>query len=338
MHSLPFPLTLEDPANTAKLPAEQAYKPTDSKWQLSPRIGFAFPISENGVIHASYGQFFQIPEYSRLYENLEFEVQSSTFTQYLGNPNLDPQSSTTYEIGLQQQVGDFVGIDLTAYYRDIRALVGTRLYQARTGGDSWGRYENTDFGRVRGITLAAEIRSSIGLLGSFSYTYQLARGNASDPKQAFYDAQQNNEASRNLIALDWDQMHNISGTLSYVKNNLSLGLLSVFYTGYPFTPQDIQRNRIDLLRNQARYNAEFMVDLRAAYVFDLKGWEGQLFLTGENLLNFYRQDREPKIFASELEAHTANGNSLINTLPEFKTNPLVQKPPRSIHLGVQIRL
>ena len=81
-----------------------------------------------------------------------------------------------------------MGIDLTAYYRDIRALVGTRLYEARTGGDSWGRYENTDFGRVRGITLAAEIRSTIGLLGSFSYTYQLARGNASDPKQAFYDA------------------------------------------------------------------------------------------------------------------------------------------------------
>ncbi len=333
-----IPTDLRDPANTANLPISEAYKATDVKWQLSPRIGFAFPISENGVIHASYGQFFQIPEYSRLYENPEFEVQSSTFTQYLGNPNLDPQSSTTYEIGLQQQIGEFIGIDLTAYYRDIRALVGTRLYEARTGGDSWGRYENTDFGRVRGITLATEIRTTIGLLGSFSYTYQLARGNASDPKQAFYDAQQNNESTRNLVALDWDQTHNVSGTLSYVKDKLSLGLISVFYTGYPFTPQDIQRNRIDLLRNQARYNAEFIVDLRAAYVFDLSGWEGQLFLTGENLLNFYRQDREPKIFASEIDAHAANGNTLINSLREFKTNPLVQKPPRSIHLGVQIRL
>ena len=42
-----------------------------------------------------------------------------------------------------------------------------------------------DFGRVRGITLATEIRTNMGLLGSLSYTYQLARGNASDPKQAF---------------------------------------------------------------------------------------------------------------------------------------------------------
>ena len=169
------------------------------------------------------------------------------------------------------------------------------MYEARTGGDTWGRYENTDFGRVRGISLATEIRTNMGLLGSLSYTYQLARGNASDPKQAFYDAQQNNESSRNLVALDWDQTHNVSNTLSYVRNKLSMGLISMFYTGYPFTPQDIQRNRIELLRNQARYNAEFLLDLRAAYVLTIAGLEGQLFLTGENLLNFYRQDREPKI-------------------------------------------
>ena len=72
-------------------------------------------------------------------------------------------------------------------------------------------------------------------------------------------------------------------------------------------------------------------DLRAAYVFTIAGLEGQLFLTGENLLNFYRQDREPKIFASEIAAHEANGNTLINDLIEYRTNPALQKPPRSIH-------
>ena len=106
------PVDLRDPYNTVSLPTAQAYKNADSKWQLSPRIGFAFPISENGVIHASYGQFFQIPDIVGYMRNPEFEVQSSNFTQYLGNPNLNPQSSTTYEIGLQQQLGEFIGIDL----------------------------------------------------------------------------------------------------------------------------------------------------------------------------------------------------------------------------------
>jgi outer membrane receptor protein involved in Fe transport len=329
------PTDPRDPANTAGRPESEAYQPASAKWQFSPRLGFAFPISDRGVIHASYGQFFQIPEFSRLYENPEFEVQSSNFTQFLGNADLEPQRSTTYEIGLQQQLSEYVAIDLTAYYRDVRELIGTTLYEARTGGDAWGRYENTDFGRVRGITLSTEIRSNIGLTGSVNYTFQLARGNASDPKQAFYDAQQNNESSRNLIPLDWDQQHNISGTLTYTRGDFTAGLLAFFNTGYPFTPEDIQRNDIDLLRNQARYSEEFVLNLRAAYGVDLFGIRGQVFFLGENLLNFYRQDREPKIFLSEIDAHNNNGNSLINSLVEFKTNPVVQKPPRLIRIGLQ---
>lgn len=330
-----IPTDLRDPENREGRPQSEAFSSTEKKWQFSPRIGFAFPISETGVIHASYGQFFQIPEYSRLYENPEFEVRSSNFTQFLGNANLDPQSSTTYEIGLQQQIGDYVGVDLTAYYRDVRELIGTRLYEARVGGDSWGRYENTDFGRVRGMSLSTEIRTDLGLTGSVSYTFQLARGNASDPRQAFFDAQQNNESTRNLVPLDWDQQHNISGTLTYISKNLSVGLLAVFNTGYPFTPEDIQRNNIDLLRNQARFSSEFISNVRAAYKLTAFGVKGQLFALGENLLNFYREDREPKIFAIEIESHNDNGNNLINSLVDFRTNPLVQRAPRLIRFGVQ---
>ncbi len=329
------PTDLRDPSNTEGLPEEQAYNDTEVKWQVSPRIGFAFPISENGVIHASYGQFFQIPEFSRLYENPEFEVQSSNFTQFLGNADLDAQRSNTYEIGLQQQIGAYIGMDLTAYYRDIRELVGTTLYEARTGGDTWGRYENTDFGRVRGITLSTDIRTNIGLIGSVNYTYQSVKGNASDPKQAFFNAQQNNESARQLLPLSWDQRHNISGSLTYLQNNLTAGLIATFHTGYPFTPEDVRRNEITVLRNQARYNAEFIMNLRAGYRVEFYGVKGQLFFTAENLLNFYRQDREPKIFDSEIEAHNSNGNDRINTLTDYRTNPVLQPAPRLLKVGLQ---
>jgi outer membrane receptor for Fe3+-dicitrate len=42
--------------------------------QFSPRIGIAYPISDQGVIHFSYGHFFQIPNYEFLYVNPDFEV------------------------------------------------------------------------------------------------------------------------------------------------------------------------------------------------------------------------------------------------------------------------
>lgn len=330
------PTDPRDPSNTRGVPEGEAFRSTSTKWQVSPRLGFAFPISDNSVVHASYGQFFQIPEYSRLYENPDFQVESSNFSQFLGNADIDPQSSTTYEIGLQQQIGSYFGFDLTAYYRDLRNLIGTTLYAARTGGDTWGRYENTDFGRVRGITIATTIRTNIGLRGSVNYTFQSVRGNASDPRQAFFNAQQNNETTRNLLPLDWDQEHNISGNLTYLHDRFSAGLLSTFHTGYPFTPQDEQRNNINVLRNQARFSAEFNVDLRAAYRLQVRETEAQLFFTARNLLNFIRDDRAPKITQREIEAHQSNGNTRINTLTDFRTNPVVQPAPRLISFGLQV--
>ncbi len=36
-----------------------------SKYQLSPRIGLSYPISDRGAIHISYGHFFQIPPFRK---------------------------------------------------------------------------------------------------------------------------------------------------------------------------------------------------------------------------------------------------------------------------------
>lgn len=330
------PVDLRDPGNTRGLPYDEAYQPAEARYQFSPRIGFAFPISSTGVIHASYGQFFQIPEFARLYENPEFEVTASNFSQYIGNANLEAQRSTTYEIGLQQELGQYTAIDLTAYYRDIRNLLGTGLYASRTGGDSWGRYENADFGSVRGISLAWSIRTDVGVRGSINYTYQSARGNGSDPKQAFFDAQANNEATRVLIPLSWDQRHNVGGNITYQKGQFNAGLIGRYGTGYPFTPSDLQRQPLSELRNEARFEPEFEVDLRIARNFNMNGFKGQVYLFGENILDFYRQDRRARLYIRDVEAHNQSGKNIINSLEEYRNNPAVHPNPRLVRLGLQI--
>ena len=50
------------------------YKNAKVKTQMSPRLGLAFPISDRGVIHFSYGHFFQLPRYELLYTNPDFEL------------------------------------------------------------------------------------------------------------------------------------------------------------------------------------------------------------------------------------------------------------------------
>ena len=178
-----IPTDLRDPDNSlTNRPEPEAFKKVKPKQQFSPRVGFAFPITASGVIYASYGQFFQIPEFSRLYENPSFTVRGGTFNTVLGNADLEAQRSVLYEIGLQQELTPNLAVDLTIYHRDVRFLLGTALYSAYTGGDSYGVYENRDFGSVRGVTTAFSYRARVsGVTAGLNYTCQTVRGNGSDP-------------------------------------------------------------------------------------------------------------------------------------------------------------
>ncbi|MEJ2615159.1 MAG: carboxypeptidase-like regulatory domain-containing protein, partial [Ignavibacteriaceae bacterium] len=92
------------------------YKNTAVKTGLSPRFGVAYPITDKGIIRFSFGIFQQIPDYSQLYLNDQFKLTSTQGVQGpFGNNDLNPQRTTIYELGLQQQLTQDLAIDLTAY-------------------------------------------------------------------------------------------------------------------------------------------------------------------------------------------------------------------------------
>jgi outer membrane receptor protein involved in Fe transport len=107
-----------------------------------------------------------------------------------------------YEIGLQQQLGEEFALDLTGYFKDIRNLLGTQILQTVTG-IRYARYINRDYGNVRGFTVSFEKQQlySGGVGATVDYTFQIAKGNASDPNSAFLDAQANREPAKELVPL-----------------------------------------------------------------------------------------------------------------------------------------
>ncbi|MCJ7554820.1 MAG: carboxypeptidase-like regulatory domain-containing protein, partial [Ignavibacteriaceae bacterium] len=57
-----------------------------SKYQISPRIGLSYPISDKGAVHISYGHFFQIPPFENLYRNPNFRIPlTGNFPENIGN-------------------------------------------------------------------------------------------------------------------------------------------------------------------------------------------------------------------------------------------------------------
>jgi hypothetical protein len=321
---------------------------TTTKVQLSPRLGLAYPISTSGSVHVAYGHFFQMPPFDFLFQNPDYIYDPELgLSRPFGYADLEPQQTVAYEIGLQQGFSSTLGLDLTIYYKDIRNLLGTRIETIAAGvGEDfqlsrYGRYINRDYGNVRGITLSLERRPTDGFGLNVDYTYQIAKANASDPRDRLLAEQAGNEPVKQLVPVEWDRRHQLNVRAAVGHPDRSFGLLSLVAqlgSGLPYTPtQADQRTGIE---NSARRPGVATVDLFATRTLHLGGLEPGLFLRVYNLLdarnvtNVYTDTGLPTP-----NLRTSSGAALgLNSKDEFFRRPDFYVAPRLVQLGVSLDL
>lgn len=315
------------------------------KRQFSPRIGIAFPITDRGVIHFSYGHFFQIPPFEYLYTNPEFKLGSGTGNIGLvGNADLKPEQTVSGEIGVQQAITNDIAIELTGYFRDIRNLTGTRADEIFIfGGSAWyNQYQNTDFGFVRGIVFSFDKRFSNNWALTIDYTFQVAKGNASDPAQTRNLRLGGQWPEIKIISLDWDQRHTLNITASYsVPGDWGLSVVMQYGSGTPYTPRQ-SKNIGTLLINSEKKPSIFNVDLRLYKDIKFKFFTFSLFARIYNLFDIknaygvYNDTGRPDFTLDYLSALKQQPVQLVNPLGEWFTNPTFYSEPRRIEFGLTI--
>ncbi|MCK5077106.1 MAG: TonB-dependent receptor plug domain-containing protein, partial [Calditrichia bacterium] len=270
--------------------ADSLFYKADVKYQVSPRIGISYPMSEKGAIHISYGHFFQMPPFEYLYRNPNFRIPLTgdypeNVGEGIGNADLKPQRTTIYEIGLQQQLYADIGITLNAYYKDIRNLLGQEIH-IKNEFRKFGKFINRDYGAVRGVTLSFEKRMSRGLAANLDYTYQVAKGNASDPNDEFENSQANPPIAGNkqLVPLDWDRTHSLNFSVTTGKpGNYIISFISKLGSGLPYTPS-IQDQRTGL-ENSDKRPPFFNTDLFLTKYLKFKNNNLSIFLKVYNLFD-----------------------------------------------------
>lgn len=315
--------------------------------QLSPRFGLAYPITDRGVIHISYGHFFQIPNFEFLYSNPEFEIYPTQYygstpppertPNVIGNANIKPQRTAIYEIGLQQQLGDEFALDLTAYSKDIRNLLGTEILYT-VNGIRYARYLNRDYGNVRGFTVSFEKRRFQSLAATIDYTFQIAKGNASDPNSAYFDVQANREPNKELVPLEWDRTHSLNVTLTAGDPaRQSLGLIGKFGSGLPYTPT-AQNVRTGVENSERRPNF-INFDL---YAYKNLRWARVQTNVFVRVYNLFDRKNELQVFGDtgranySLSALTSGTVFGLNTIGEYFTRPDFYSEPRQVIAGVTV--
>ena len=331
-------------------PRTSSLKPAKPIHQLSPRIGIAYPITDKGVLHVSYGHFFQIPEFEFLYTNPSRTVNpeeglASVFNYPFGNADLQPQQTVGYEIGLQQQIGEMIALDVTAYYKDIRNLLGTEINTIAVGEEhssvQYGRYVNRDYGQVKGLTVMLERRLFGGIAASIDYTYQVARGNASDPRAILLDLQSDPpvESEKQLVPLNWDQTHSLNGQINYqTPIGLTLTVVGKLGSGMPYTPSTAKITSI--FENSDKKPSKMTIDLFATKDFKFGPAQLNLYL---KIYNMFDRLNEKDVYSDSGRAtYTQELNEPgavegLNTKEEYFNRPDWYGPPRRILIGISTK-
>ncbi len=319
----------------------------EPKHQLSPRIGVSFPITDRGIIHFSYGHFFQLPPLTYLFANSEYEYSVGSPTY--GNANLNPEKTVSYELGLQQQLADDVAFNITGYYKDVRDLLATQQIRI-SGSHTYFTYVNKDYANIKGIVFSLTKRRAPGdMIGAtLDYTFQIAEGNDVNSDAFFLDIQSGRQSEKIPVFLAWDKSHQLNGTVSIgIAKDWNVTFVGKVGTGLPYTPEVFDK-QVSLKPNSERRPVIAVVDLLAEKSFNLYGLNFTVFAKVFNLFDMLNENvvyantgrasytlaetRGPAIETDQL----AEINPLIKKSKEVYTRPDFYLPPRQVRVGVAI--
>ena len=342
--------------------------------RVSPRLGISFPVSDRTQMHINYGKFFQRPDLNLLYIGYDFlaaRVDAGSYFPF-PSPNIEPEKTTQYEFGITHQLGDNTAFSIAAYYKDVQDLV--QIFHINGAvPTAYDTYANTDYGTVKGVDVALNMRRTRHIALNLKYTLGYASGTGSYAGTNYNIAWKNSSGTPKQTApLDYDQRHNISAIVDYrlgsgegpkvgevyPLENLGLNVLVTAASGTPYTPMrvydGVSANAAVQQQPTAGINSEnlpwvFSIDLKLERRFTVGGYNITPYLWVKNLLDrdnvayVYEGTGQPDA-SGYLESpegqqranNPVNGDEFAYRYSVAQRNPLNYGIPRMILLGLRM--
>jgi outer membrane receptor protein involved in Fe transport len=222
---------------------DTVYNPVVWQGQFSPRLGISHNLTDKTVMYFNYGHFFQLPE-----RNLYFR-DPFTANGWVGNPNLKPPKTVSYEFGFDHSFTDDIALGVKGFYKDYFDYVGqTRV---GTAANPLYMFVNIDYASAKGFEITFKKRYSENYSIDFNYTYQITKGRSESPYAAYYSELNNGTGLLpREVRLPWDQEHTINIFASYQVpentdfsifgipfiNDWNITILGRYGSGFPYTP------------------------------------------------------------------------------------------------------
>lgn len=221
------------------------------KARILPKLRVTFPIAANKMLYFSYGHSLQLPHPRFVYAGLDPVYQDRSFLANLGNPNINPEVTVAYELGLKAKVNENLAITVAAFYNDKFDYIVSRQILIK---DPTGRfvektfYINQDYARIRGLEMGIIKRVGKTLKVNFNAGYQIATGKSNTAAESALQIK--NQGFVNTTReryLAWDRPFDVKLSVNWKPdtsaklfgvslNNFRFFVVSTFKSGLRYTP------------------------------------------------------------------------------------------------------
>jgi len=270
------------------------------KHQFSPRVGFSSPLTPDVFFFANVGRYFQYPLFNYLYSGINpAQLRTGTRNVLTGNPDLEPERTLAWEIGIKHSIGDnYVG-SVTFFKKEFQNQIDTKTlipFDSKAGGDyGFASYVNNAAANATGLELVLSRERDEDLSGSISYSYMITEGVSEYADQTINYAQWGFPLAHQTFPLSWDQRHTVKVDVeARIVWGVTANVIVMYnsprpYTYYPtrdgFTPAD---SSLAFLPNNERMQENLFVNLKISRQIELSSTNHtalSLYADIRNLLN-----------------------------------------------------
>lgn len=120
--------------------------------EVSPKLGATYEVSDNFRVKANYGKGYKAPTIYELYSRMD-RTMGRMRVQVLGNPDLKPEDSRNFDIGIEGELGKATG-KLSYFHNKVENLITTKslgITITPTGPIYKNVYENVDEAQMKGL-------------------------------------------------------------------------------------------------------------------------------------------------------------------------------------------
>lgn len=140
--------------NSSVKQKEQTYN------EISPKLSLEYKPDDRTTYFASYGHSFNPPTLYQMYRH-------DPNYGYIANPNLDPESTNTFELGLKKKLDEKTSLNVSTYYSNTKDLIAVKTVD----GGTHKQYVNIDRAKRLGAELELTHKFNDTWSSYFNYSY-----------------------------------------------------------------------------------------------------------------------------------------------------------------------